>query len=157
MIVSANDERRSALQNGARDSQLFAATRVMADGRFALEHLWDCMHDAKKAVPDVIFADISMSGLSATQLVREIRQYQPIRDVFVAVCAPAAGPRELDELESAGTDFVIRAADPLVGVPRLMRNIVYRCSAKADPVHLNATKLSCGSLSGCGLDVPTIS
>lgn len=156
MIVSGRNATRAALQCAADNTRLFRATYAIAHGRFALEHLTACLADGGDRLPDILIADSEMTGLRVTQFVRGIRQMTPLRRMFVAVLAPHAPPADLDAFESAGADFVIRGGEPLSHPSRLFRSLVYRQIAKTDPPEFAALNLSCGTLGGCGLDVPMI-
>lgn len=128
----------------------------MADARFALEHLADAEDKPGGRLPDILIADCEIAGLRVTQLLREIRQAGPMGRMFVAVFAPKAPAADLDAIESAGADLVIRGVQPLAKPAQLFRALVYRHAAKSDPTALVALNLACGTLGGCGLDVPAM-
>lgn len=156
LIVSANKDTRAALHTAAVNTGLFRSVQVMADARFALERLADGGDPTGGRLPDILVADREMAGLRVTQLLRQIRQAGPMGRMFVAVFAPKASPSDLDAIESAGSDFIIRGVQPLAKPTQLFRTLVYRHAAKSDPVALVALNVACGTLGGCGLDVPAI-
>lgn len=154
MLVTADRETRIALETAAEDSGLVHSTRVLADARFAFENLWDRVRPGEVALPDILIVDARLPGMPATQLTRYIRQSEPMRDLFVAAYAPGVSPWELDELENAGIDFVIRTPEVPGNARRLFRALAQRQAAKHAPVNLCATRLCVGTLEGSGLDVP---
>lgn len=154
LIVCDDDLARSALRDAAIACRLFGSRHVMTDGRFALEYLWLCLHEPQRRIPDVVVAGPTIAGLSLAAFLREVRRYEELNGVFLAVHAPDAAWEWQDYLQSAGCDHVIRTSADSGRFPHEFRALAYYAIGAGDAPELAATRLWCGSLSGSGMDVP---
>src|SRR6185369_1934764 len=94
LIVHRDEETRRQMENAAAETDRFWSVRCMADGRFALEHLWSCLENADAEVPDILVTDLRVNGLNGIQLTRELRRFAELREIFIALLVSSGGARE---------------------------------------------------------------
>lgn len=154
LLVHRDEAMLRELDTAARKSGFFAPTLTMTDGRFALEHIWQCIRGEKNLpVPDAIVAGVRLGGLNGVQLTRELRRYDETRRLFIAIMPAMAGPLDQDAAENAGCDFFLKRPETLAGLAKAFAAIAQRCRAKASPAWMYAARLWHASFSGSGLDV----
>jgi CheY-like chemotaxis protein len=130
LIVEGDAEARRNLEEAARECDRFWSIRAMADGRFALEYLWTCLEKNAKDIPDIVITNPELPGLSGIQLTRDLRRYEELCRLFVAMLSPRAAPMEQDEAESAGCDFFLRRPTVRSELEAVLRSIANRCGMK---------------------------
>lgn len=154
LLVHRDDEMLRELDTAARKSGFFDRTTTMTDGRFALEHVWQCIRGEKNfPVPDAIVAGVRLGGLNGVQFTRELRRYDETRELFIALLPAMAGPLDQDAAENAGCDFFLKRPSTLAGLAKAFASIAQRCRAKASPAWTYTARLWHATFSGSGLDV----
>ena len=131
LIVDGDPDARRQLEEAAAATNLFWSIRAMADGRFALEHLWTCLDDTGPDAPDIVIANTDLPGLHGNQLTRELRRYEELRRTFVAILSSTGGPLEQDAAETAGCDFFLRRPVVPEDLLETLHAIAHRCGMKA--------------------------
>jgi CheY-like chemotaxis protein len=131
LIVHGDDKLRRQFEAVAAATDHFWSIRCMADGRFALEYLWTCVEKNDTDMPDILITDLSVDGLNGIQLTREIRRFEELREIFVALIASTGGALEQDAAESAGCDFFLRQPRTPAELAEVFHAIANRCALKA--------------------------
>ena len=131
LIVHADEELRSRFESAAAATDRFWSIRCMADGRFALEHMWACVENGDADVPDIIITDLLVEGLNGVQLTRELRRFEELREIFVALIVSSGGALEQDAAESAGCDYYLRQPETASDLADVLHAIANRCALKA--------------------------
>lgn len=132
LLIVGGEKARPLLEQAADDSDLFWSIRSMADGRFALEHIWACLgKSTRRGLPDIVITDVQVSGLNGIQLTRELRRHEEISPMYVAVLASSPTPEDQDAAETAGCDYFIRRPDTLETLAAALKSIAQACQAKA--------------------------
>lgn len=132
LIVEGDADVRRNLEEAARECNRFWSIRAMADGRFALEYLWTCLEKNSREIPDIVLANPELPGLNGIQLTRDLRRYEQLRRLFVAILSPRGGALEQDEAETAGCDFFLRRPTVRSELEGVLRSIANRCGMKVD-------------------------
>jgi CheY-like chemotaxis protein len=132
MIIGADLEANRRVAEAAAKTRRFPFIREMSDGRFALEHIWDCIADAREPLPDIMVVDFQLAGLNGVQLTRELRRYAETRDIFIAFLTGDGGALEQDAAESAGCDFFLHRPAEVTDLSATLISIANRCAAKAN-------------------------
>lgn len=154
LLVNRDEAVLRRLDSAARQTGCFGPTRTMTDGRFALEHLWQCIRREKAAtVPDVVVTGLQLGGLNGIQFIRELRRYDETRGLFIALLPAACGPLDQDAAENAGCDFFLKRPATVAGLEKALAGIAQRCVAKASPAWVHAARLWHSSFAGSGIDV----
>jgi CheY-like chemotaxis protein len=107
LIVNGDEQKGRALEAAARATDRFDPIERMGDGRFALEHVWDCILNRPGDMPDVVITDLRVGGLGGVQLTRELRRYAETQKMLIAFIASGAGPLDQDAAETAGADYFV--------------------------------------------------
>jgi len=131
LIVHADEELRCKFEAAAAATDRFWSIRCMADGRFALEHLWSCVENDDAGVPNILITDLLLDGLSGIQLTRELRRFDELREIFVALVVSSGGALEQDAAESAGCDFFLHQPQTAAELADVLHAIANRCALKA--------------------------
>lgn len=131
LIVEGDIERRRELETAAELADRFWSIEAMADGRFALEHLWTCLEHAAMETPDILIANTTLPGIDGIGLTRALRRYEPLRPMFVALLSGTGAPQEQDAAETAGCDFYLRRPRERAELVRELHAIANRCGIKA--------------------------
>ena len=131
LIVHDDEDMRNCLEKSALETGRFISVRCMADGRFALEHLWSSVKSESREMPDILVTDLKVAGLNGIQLTREVRRFNELREIFVAIVASSGGPLEQDAAETAGCDFFVRQPATAPELAKLLHDIANRCAIKA--------------------------
>jgi CheY-like chemotaxis protein len=154
LLVHRDDAVLRQLETAAQQSGFFYSAIKMTDGRFALEHVWQCIRgERKNAVPDAVVAGVRLGGLNGVQFTRELRRYDETRGLFIALLPAMAGPLDQDAAENAGCDFFLRRPESTAGLAKAFASIAQRCRARASPEWTCTARLWHASFSGSGLDV----
>ena len=130
LIVHGDEELRRQFEVVAAGTERFWSIRCMADGRFALEYLWSCVEKNDPAVPDILITDLPVEGLNGIQLTRELRRFEELRQIFVALIVSSGGALEQDAAESAGSDFFLRQPRTSADLAGVFQAVANRCALK---------------------------
>lgn len=136
LIVEGDPDARQAIEDAVEASGRFWSVTAMADGRFALEHLWNCLEKAEgeeeaEDIPDIVISNTRLPGLDGVRLTRELRRYEELRRCYVAIFSATGDPLEQDAVESAGCDFFLRLPKTKDDMVAALRAIANRCAVKA--------------------------
>jgi CheY-like chemotaxis protein len=132
LIIGADLEANHRVAEAAAKTRRFPFILEMTDGRFALEHIWDCIEETREPLPDIVVMDFQLAGLDGVQFTRELRRYAETRDIFMAFLAGAGGALEQDAAESAGCDFFLHRPAEATDLSAALISIANRCTAKAN-------------------------
>jgi CheY-like chemotaxis protein len=131
LIVHGHEPSRRAIESAAEDIDRFWSLRSFADGRFAIEHIWECIEHSRKLIPDIVVLDRRLAGLTGVQVTRELRRYDETRSIFIAFISSTHEPAGQDEAENAGCDFFIPLPESPEALGVILNSIANRCVARA--------------------------
>lgn len=104
IIVSEDWFARSLLESTARETGVFSRVLAVEDGYMALAEMWQWVEDG--ASPDIILADGALTVMSATQLVRGVRENPETEGIFCGVLTEfASDPDQESPPTVEGADF----------------------------------------------------
>jgi CheY-like chemotaxis protein len=131
LILHGDEEVRRRFEAVAAATNRFWSIQSMSDGRFALEHLWSCVEQNDRRVPDILIMDLPVEGLNGIQLTRELRRFEELREIFVALIVSSGGALEQDAAESAGCDYFLRQPKTTAELADVLHALANRCALKA--------------------------
>ncbi len=138
--VIADDERLMRDQLRARLAQVWPNLEIVAEAKNGIE----AIEAVRTYLPDVIFLDIRMPGLTGVEAAKEIAQLDVGEDALLPemVFITAYDQYALDAFEQGAVDYVLKPAEAerlRVTTERLQKRLMQRASDGAEVVALAAT------------------
>ncbi len=138
--VIADDERLMRDQLRARLAQVWPNLEIVAEAKNGIE----AIEEVRTHLPDVIFLDIRMPGLTGVEAAKEIAQLDVGEDALLPemVFITAYDQYALDAFEQGAVDYVLKPAEAerlRVTTERLQKRLMQRASDGAEVVALAAT------------------
>jgi DNA-binding LytR/AlgR family response regulator len=138
--VIADDERLMRDQLRARLAQVWPNLEIVAEAKNGIE----AIEAVRTHLPDVIFLDIRMPGLTGVEAAKEIAQLDVGEDALLPemVFITAYDQYALDAFEQGAVDYVLKPAEAerlRVTTERLQKRLMQRASDGAEVVALAAT------------------
>ncbi len=137
--VIADDERLMRDQLRARLAQVWPNLEIVAEAKNGIE----AIEAVRTYLPDVIFLDIRMPGLTGVEAAKEIAQLDVGEDALLPemVFITAYDQYALDAFEQGAVDYVLKPAEAerlRVTTERLQKRLMQRASDGAEVVALAA-------------------
>lgn len=129
LLVIEDEVARSVLEAAAEDSDMFGAIACAEDAHDALAHIWEGVQ--RQCLPDVVVADMDMTGCNGTQLTCELRRHDETRAVYIALIAQATNELGRAAAETAGADCFGAYSASIREMSEVMREIARRSIAES--------------------------
>jgi CheY-like chemotaxis protein len=97
LIIEDNDDDSFFLTRQFAKTYFEVTVTVIRDGQEALDYLLDT-----EAVPELIFLDLNLPGLTGIELLERIRQESAIREIPVVVMTGSIEPSDVERCSELG-------------------------------------------------------
>ena len=127
LLVIENEISRGVIETAAEASDMFGSIACAEDAHDALAQVWDYVQ--QESLPDVIVADMEMTGCNGIELTRELRRHDETRPVFIALVAESTNELGRASAETAGADCFGAYSTSVPEMTEVLREIARRSIA----------------------------
>ncbi|MBY8962705.1 response regulator [Flavobacterium sp. D11R37] len=110
---------RSFFKDAFEEVKVKHTLEIFEDGM----SLMDYLNKQESVLPDIIFMDINMPGLSGMECLREIRSSQNLSEIVVAIYSTSASPANIEEAFIEGANVYITKPDEFSALKKIITEI----------------------------------
>ncbi|WP_297333499.1 response regulator [Flavobacterium sp.] len=110
---------RSFFKDAFEEIKVKHTLEIFEDGITLMEHL----KQEDIMLPDIIFMDINMPGLSGMECLKDIRSDKRLSEIVVAIYSTSASPANVEEAFIEGANIYIKKPDEFSALKKIITDI----------------------------------
>lgn len=110
---------RSFFKDAFEEVKMKHILKIFEDGI----SLMDYLEREDAIIPDIIFMDINMPGLSGMECLKDIRTSQKLSEIVVAIYSTSASPSNIEDAFIEGANVYIKKPDEFSALKKIISEI----------------------------------
>jgi CheY-like chemotaxis protein len=110
---------RSFFKDAFEEVKMKHILKIFEDGI----SLMDYLEREDAIIPDIIFMDINMPGLSGMECLKDIRTSQKLSEIVVAIYSTSASPANIEDAFIEGANVYIKKPDEFSALKKIISEI----------------------------------
>ena len=107
LLIEDDDDDIDLTQEVFHESKIRAQLNITRDGTEAMAYLQTCVTSDQKSIPDLIFLDLNLPGMSGKDIISAIRRDQNLRHIPISVLTTSQSPKDVQDCYRLGANCFV--------------------------------------------------